>query len=126
MLITKADFGKYCLIKSKLDGDTFEKLSSLPGFTKWVGRDLLFDPTGANIDKLRQFFPDAEWDESAMPMLDKYINNLKELEKNLKAKTENLPSNDDFDFRTKPFEHQRRAFYLSVYYGISFYASFVY
>ena len=113
MLITKADFGKYCLIKSKLDGDTFEKLSSLPGFTKWVGRDLLFDPTGANIDKLRKFFPDAEWDESAMPMLDKYINNLKELEKNLKAKTENLPSNDDFDFRTKPFEHQRRAFYLS-------------
>ena len=85
MIISKADFGKYCVIKCKLDGDTFDKLSSLPGYKKWIGRDLLFDPTGANIDKLRKFFPDAEWDESALPMLDKYIENLKELERNLKA-----------------------------------------
>ena len=113
MIISKADFGKYCVIKCKLDGDTFDKLSSLPGYKKWIGRDLLFDPTGANIDKLRKFFPDAEWDESALPMLDKYIENLKELERNLKAKDADLPANDDFDFKTKPFDHQRKAFYLS-------------
>ena len=53
MIISKADFGKYCVIKCRLDGDTFDKLSSLPGYKKWIGRDLLFDPTGANIDKLR-------------------------------------------------------------------------
>ena len=111
--ITKADFGKYCVIKCKLDGDTFEKLSSLPGYKKWVGRDLLFDPTGANIERLHKFFPNAEWDESAMPDLDKYIRNLKEMEENLRMKEADLPSNDDYDFKTKPFDHQRKAFYMS-------------
>ena len=111
--ITKAEFGKYCVIKCKLDGDTFEKLSSLPGFKRWIGRDLLFDPTGANIERLHKFFPDAEWDESAMPALDKYISNLKAMEENLKMKEAELPTNDDYDFKTKPFDHQRKAFYMS-------------
>lgn len=113
MLITKADFGKYCLIKSKLDGDSFEKLSSLPGFKKWVGRDLLFDPTSANIDRIRKFFPDAQWDDSASPALDKYIKNLKELEDNLKMKEKDFKDIGDYKFKTKPFDHQRKAFYLS-------------
>ena len=113
MKITKADFGKYCVIKCKLDGDTFEKLSSLPGYKKWVGRDLLFDPTGANIERLYKFFPNAEWDESAMPDLDKYIRNLKDMEENLRMKNADLPSDDDYDFKTKPFDHQRKAFYMS-------------
>ena len=111
--ITKADFGKYCVIKCKLDGDTFEKLSSLPGFKRWVGRDLLFDPTGANIERIHKFFPEAEWDESAMPELDKYISNLKAMEENLKMKKADLPVNDDYNFKTKPFDHQRKAFYIS-------------
>jgi hypothetical protein len=111
--ITKADFGKYCVIKCKLDGDTFEKLSSLPGFKRWVGRDLLFDPTGANIERIHKFFPEAEWDESAMPELDKYISNLKAMEENLKMKKADLPVNDDYNFKTKPFDHQRKAFYMS-------------
>ena len=113
MIITKAEFGKYCVIKSKLDGDTFEKLSTLPGFKKWVGRDLLFDPTGANIDRIHKYFPNAEWDESASPELDKYISNLKAMEENLKMKEAELPDNDDFKFKTKPFDHQRKAFYMS-------------
>ena len=113
MKITKADYGKYLVIKSKLDGDTFEKLSTLPGFKRWVGRDLLFDPTGANIDRLHKYFPNAEWDESASPALDQYISNLKEMEANIKMKTSELPSNDDYNFKTKPFEHQRKAFYMS-------------
>ena len=113
MKITKADYGKYLVIKSKLDGDTFEKLSTLPGFKRWVGMDLLFDPTGANIDRLHKYFPNAEWDESASPALDQYISNLKEMEANIKMKTSELPSNDDYNFKTKPFEHQRKAFYKS-------------
>ena len=113
MIITKADYGKYLVIKSKLVGDTFEKLSTLPGFKKWVGRDLLFDPTGANIDRIRKYFPEAEWDESASPALDQYISNLKEMEANIKMKQAELPSNDDYDFKTKPFDHQRKAFYMS-------------
>ena len=113
MIITKADYGKYLVIKSKLVGDTFEKLSTLPGFKKWIGRNLLFDPTGANIDRIRKYFPEAEWDESASPALDQYISNLKEMEANIQMKKAELPSNDDYDFKTKPFEHQRKAFYMS-------------
>ena len=75
--ITKAQRG-YCLAKTKLDGNSIQALSSLPGFKKWIGRDLLFDPTGANIERLHKFFPDAQWDESAQPALDQYINNLKD------------------------------------------------
>jgi len=113
MKITKADYGKYLVIKSSLGGDTFEKLSTLPGFKRWVGRDLLFDPTGANIERLHKYFPEAEWDNSALPDLDRYIFNLQQVEENIKMKKSELPSNDDYDFKTKPFEHQRKAFYMS-------------
>tara|TARA_R100000329_G_scaffold150886_1_gene145007 strand:+ start:14977 stop:16671 length:1695 start_codon:yes stop_codon:yes gene_type:complete len=113
MIIKRADFGKYCIIESRLEGDTFEKLSSLPGFKRWIGRDLLFDPTGANIERIHKFFPNAEWDKSAAPALDKYIENLKALEETRKFKEKPLPTNDDFKFKTKPFEHQRKAFYMS-------------
>ena len=113
MKITKADYGKYLVIKSSLGGDTFEKLSTLPGFKRWVGRDLLFDPTGANIERLHKYFPEAEWDNSALPDLDRYIFNLQQMEENIKMKKSELPSNDDYDFKTKPFDHQRKAFYMS-------------
>jgi|TARA_R110000851_G_scaffold238713_1_gene391488 hypothetical protein len=113
MKITKADYGKYLVIKSSLGGDTFEKLSTLPGFKRWVGRDLLFDPTGANIERLHKYFPEAEWDDSALPDLDRYIFNLQQMEANIKMKKSELPSNDDYDFKTKPFDHQRKAFYMS-------------
>ena len=112
MIISRADFGKYCIIRCKLDGDTFEKLSTLPGFKRWIGRDLLFDPTGANISRINKFFPDAKWDETAEPELNKYIENLKDMEENLRMKGTDLPSNDDFKFKTKPFDHQRKAFYM--------------
>ena len=105
--------GKYCLAKIKLDSEAMQKLSSLPGFKKWVGRDLLFDPTGANIDRLKHWWPDAEWSEDAQPILDKYIEGLKQAESNRRLKAEDAPDTDDFMFKTRPFEHQRKAFYMS-------------
>jgi len=105
--------GKYCLAKIKLDSEVMQKLSSLPGFKRWVGRDLLFDPTGANIDRIGHWFPDAEWSEDAQPILDKYIEGLKEAEQTRKLKSEDAPENDDFMFKTRPFDHQRKAFYMS-------------
>ena len=113
MIIRRADFGKYCIIESRLEGDTFEKLSSLPGFKRWIGRDLLFDPTGANIERIHKFFPNAKWNDDALPALNKYIENLKALEETRKFKEKPLPTNDDYAFKTKPFEHQRKAFYMS-------------
>ena len=34
------------------------------------------------------------------------------MEENLRMKGTDLPSNDDFKFKTKPFDHQRKAFYM--------------
>ena len=70
--------GKYCLAKVKLDSEAMQKLSSLPGFKKWVGRDLLFDTTGANIDRIKHWWPEAEWSEDAQPILDRYIEGLQQ------------------------------------------------
>ena len=105
--------GKYCLAKVKLDSEAMQKLSSLPGFKKWVGRDLLFDPTGANIDRIKHWWPEAEWSKDAQPILDRYIEGLQQAEETRQLKTEEAPQTDDFMFKTKPFEHQRKAFYMS-------------
>ena len=113
MNIEKAEFGKYCVAKIKLDSTSVEKLSSLPGYKKWIGRDLLFDPTSANINRIQKYWPDAVWSEEAKPILEKYVDLLIEAEKTRSIKTEILPKNDDFKFKTKPFDHQRKAFYMS-------------
>mgnify|MGYP003133101390 CR=1 FL=1 len=113
MIISKSKFGKYCMAKVDLGSENFQRLSSLPGYKKWIGRDLMFDPTGANIDIIRKHWPDAKWSEDTQPILNKYIESLKEAQETLKYKEQELPTNDDFKFKTKPFEHQRRAFYMS-------------
>ena len=113
MHIEKAEFGKYCVAKVKLDSTSIEKLSSLPGYKKWVGRDLLFDPTSANISRIQKYWPDATWSDEAKPILEKYVDLLIEAENTRSAKVEVLPTNDDFKFKTKPFDHQRKAFYMS-------------
>jgi len=113
MIITKAH-GKLCLARVKLDTSSINVLSSLPGFKKWVGRDLLFAPTGANLNILCKHWPDAEWDEESKRILDDYITSLKEAEKTRKDREEFEPPNeDDFKFKTRPFDHQRKAFYMS-------------
>ena len=113
MLIEKAEFGKYCLAKVKLDSTSIQKLSSLPGFKKWIGRDLMFDPTGANLNRIQKYWPEAVWADDAKPILEKYVESLIEAEKTLSMKVDVLPANDDFKFKTKPFDHQRKAFYMS-------------
>jgi len=113
MIISAIQGGKYCLAKATLDSSTVQKLSSLPGFKKWVGRDMLFAPTGANIDRIRKYWPGANWDESTSEIIDSYIEKLKEAELTRATKNNPTPEKDDFMFETRPFEHQRKAFYIS-------------
>ena len=54
MRITKAPFGKYCIATVPLGGGNFDKLTSLPGYKKWIGRSLMFDPTGASIERINK------------------------------------------------------------------------
>ena len=71
---------------------------------------MMFSPTGANIRHLEKHWPDAEWDKESQPILEEYIASLKAADDKRKFC---VPTNDDFMFETKPFEHQRRAFYMS-------------
>lgn len=112
LTIAKAQRG-YCLAKVKLEGNSIQALSSMPGFKKWVGRDLMFAPTGANITHLHKHWPDAKWDDDVQPVLDKYIRSLEEAEEIHKQKGSGFVDAGDFSFKTKPYDHQRKAFYLS-------------
>ena len=107
MKITKA-YGKYCTAHiDDIDGNAMQHIAGLPGFKKWVGRDLVFDPTSANIKHLHERWPDAKWEPDAQPILDDYIRALKESEHTLSHKDADLPLEDDYHFKTKPFDHHR-------------------
>ena len=109
MLIEKTK-GRYCYANVKLTSDSTEHLRNFPGFSKWVGRKMMFAPTGANIKHIQKHWPDAEWDEKSKEILDDYIMSLRAAEDREKF---SVPEDDDYMFETKPFEHQRRAFYMS-------------
>jgi hypothetical protein len=113
--IGKAPFGdRYCLLTvPNLDTNKMEILNTLPSYKRWIGRDLLFQPTSASLGRLHKFFPDIKWDEDVQHHLDNYIKTLRTAEE-IRKKKENLtPEKDDFIFKTEPFEHQRKTFYLS-------------
>ena len=56
-----------------------------------------------------RYYPDAIWDQPSSEVLDKYLKSLEDAKKikNFSDYT------DDFKFKTKPFEHQKKAFYMS-------------
>tara|TARA_R110000803_G_scaffold38137_4_gene82338 strand:+ start:57 stop:1754 length:1698 start_codon:yes stop_codon:yes gene_type:complete len=109
--ITKAQRG-YCLAKTTLDSDAIQALSSMPGFKKWVGRSLLFAPTGANITHIHRHWPGAEWDQDAQPVLDKYIQAMRDAASTHRQKSSDVVDAGDFAFKTAPYDHQKKAFYL--------------
>lgn len=109
MQIEKAK-GRYCYANVKLTSEATQNLRNFPGFSKWIGRKMMFSPTGANIKHIQKHWPDAQWDEESKFILDNYIMSLRAAEDREKF---SVPENDDYMFETKPFEHQRRAFYMS-------------
>ena len=115
MKIGKAPFGdRYCLLTvPNLDTNKMEILNTLPSYKRWIGRDLLFQPTSASLGRLHKFFPDIKWDEDVQHHLDNYIKTLRTAEQIRKKKEDQTPEKDDFLFKTEPFEHQRKTFYLS-------------
>ena len=102
--------GRYCYANVKLTSEATQNLRNFPGFSKWIGRKMMFSPTGANIKHIQKHWPDAQWDEESKFILDNYIMSLRAAEDREKF---SVPENDDYMFETKPFEHQRRAFYMS-------------
>lgn len=102
--------GRYCYANVTLTSDSTQHLRNLPGFSKWVGRKMMFAPTGANIKHIQKHWPEAVWDDESKNILNDYIMSLRAAEDRERF---SVPENDDYMFETKPFDHQRRAFYMS-------------
>lgn len=104
---------KHCIIRV----DYSEALSphSFPGFAVWVDgtRDLRFRPTANNIKYIQQHWPDAEWDAKCQNHLINFINEQKAAEDFKALKHERIEDDGSYEYKTKPFDHQRHSFLLS-------------
>jgi len=101
---------KYLVLSGiESSAENFRKLSEILSYKKWEGRDLVFDPTGSAIKIICKYYPNAVWDTPSSEILNRYIKSLQEAEA-----TKNFVNYvDDFKFKTEPFEHQKKAFYMS-------------
>lgn len=113
MKITQFD-KRHLLASVKLAGDNYVLLCSLPGYSKWVDRDLKFRPNAANIEYILTHWPDSEWSIEAQA----WRNTLEEKRTDAgdTAKLKQLADSEfksNFDFKTKPYDHQAKAFLLS-------------
>ena len=113
-MIIQPTKGANLSITAPLGGSNLGKLSALPGFKKWDGRNLLFRPTGANIRYLIENWPDAEWLFEAKEHKRKFLQSEVEARNTKLMKAEGAPLKaDDYEYKRLPMEHQRKAFLLS-------------
>lgn len=92
----------------------------LPGYKRFLNDSLLFEPTLKNIEIIIDN-PLVEWQGEAKEFIEDYNSQFRK-EIDLSAEKHQTFSFDDckFEFKTKPMEHQLRAFMLSKdqeYYG---------
>ncbi len=101
------------LVTGKFSREHLATFRSLPGRKRWRQGKLLFEPTSGNIEYVLKHIPNAEWSEEAGKLV-KGIEQLREEEQSYKeSKDQEVPEDFHFDFKTEPFEKQKKAFYLS-------------
>lgn len=100
--------------ESRLRGDNFAKLLCCPDRKRFKDNRFIFFNCSLNVDYFIKCFPDAKWEGDAEKIKEEYYKR-KELETNLvEDKKENYTiENCDFNFKTKPFDHQLKAFIIS-------------
>ncbi len=106
---------KKCVLSTELTGDTYQKLIRLPGWHDWKPgtRDMMFRPTANNIRYINENWPDAIWEGEAQAFLDQFIFEQLSANETLEKKQERLEDDGRFEYKTKPFDHQRQLFLLS-------------
>lgn len=88
---------------------------SMPGFKKFVNDSLMFELSGKNIEYLVNCNDSSlVWTDSAWKQRRLYKERVEKEEAIRKQKLEAIPEGAyDFQFKTVPFEHQKKAFILS-------------
>lgn len=111
-VVIKPDSRKgMAILTGRIGPDIFEVSREMPGRRRWQGRELLFELSRANIEFLQQAIPDAIWEVDRARVVER----LAQLEADARAaKTRELPPEAfNFPFKTKPRDHQVKAFALS-------------
>ena len=98
------------VLSGTLNAAIMDAIRDMPGRKKWKDRNLVFEPTEANVSYLRRVFPNAQWQDEADRL--KEIEALRQLEADSRQrKVMALPADPiDFPFKTKPYDHQLRIF----------------
>lgn len=96
-----------------LGGMNWSLLAAIPGYSKWVDRQLMFRPTAANVAYILHHWPDTIWKGSAKKSVEEYQVEAKRSKDIQKRKRESYTGTDDFPYKTQPYEKQREAFLLS-------------
>ena len=90
----------------------FILLGQLPATKKWDGRSLVFKPCGAAIEYILTHWPESVWVNGAERTRDEWLK-VKMAEENTRAdKHADLVDESGYEFKTKPFAHQLKAFIL--------------
>lgn len=79
-----------------------EKVREMPGKKRWAGSLLQFQLSEDNIEYLRREFPDAKWEDK--------FNILSEISELKKAKKPAARTDIVYNFKTKPYADQLKAF----------------
>jgi hypothetical protein len=82
-------------------------MRDIPSKKHWEGNVLVFEPTAPALDYVRTQAPDAEWDEDTKRFA--------QLADEVRASAIKAEKRDpiDFQYKTKPFDHQEKVFKLS-------------
>lgn len=100
--------------ESRLRGENFTKVISCPDRKRFKDNRFIFYNCSLNIEYFLNIFPDAVWENETQQIKEEYFKR-KELEVNtVEDKKESFKlENCDFMFKTKPFDHQLKAFMIS-------------
>ena len=125
-MIIKGAFEKNHLeiIGIRFYGETYLKLDSMPDKKRFKDGRFIFLNSNSNIDYILKTFKEAQWEDSAEIALSEF-HQLKNLEKNnLQTKNTDIEFKEYPEiFKTKPLNHQFKAFELSKnleFYGLFF------
>lgn len=108
--VRTADGGKLGVLSGSFSSEAINVLRSAPGRARWRERSWYFEPTSGNVDFLSKEFPYLTWEDGGA--LRGRVATLRDLEsRSADVKSGDAPVSD-FQFKTEPYLHQRRAFLL--------------
>jgi len=90
-----------------------ELARELQGRTRFDRNLLFFEMSGVNINLVRKKFPVCNMDDKILRRIHELDQLQAQEELTRKEKAQEKFDQFDFDFKTKPYDHQRKAFFLS-------------